>query len=122
MQSFFFDTYAFIEILQGNPRYDKYKKNIMITTTKFNLMELHYSLLRTFDINTANWNYNRLVNFCTKIDDDTIKKANEFKFLHKKRKLSYVDCIGYVIAIKKGIKFLTGDIQFKDLDNVEYVK
>ena len=45
-----------------------------------------------------------------------------FRLLNKKRKLSYVDCLGYILAGMNGAKFLTGDNQFKDLQNVEFVK
>jgi len=33
-----------------------------------------------------------------------------------------VDCIGYIIAKKSGVQFLTGDEHFKDFENVEFVK
>ena len=39
-----------------------------------------------------------------------------------KRKLSMTDCIGYMMAKQWGIKFLTGDKEFEDMENVEYVK
>ena len=32
------------------------------------------------------------------------------------------DCIGYILAKNIGIKFLTGDKEFENLDNVEFVK
>ena len=56
------------------------------------------------------------------IDIATIKEANEFRLLNKSRKLSYADCIGYIIARRYGLKFLTGDKQFSDMPNVEFVK
>ena len=55
------------------------------------------------------------------IEDNIFKKASELKAKYKERKLSYVDCIGYSIAQSLGIKFLTGDKQFADLDNVKFV-
>jgi predicted nucleic acid-binding protein len=33
-----------------------------------------------------------------------------------------VDCISYALANRLGIKFLTGDMQFEGLPNVEFVK
>ena len=39
-----------------------------------------------------------------------------------KRKPSYIDCIGYMVAKRLNIKFLTGDKDFEDLDNVKFVK
>ncbi len=121
IKSYFFDTYAFLEIIRGNKDYEPYKKG-QIVTTKLNLMELHYSLLRTVGKKEANFHYDRLLDLVIEISDDAIKQANEFKFLYKKRKLSYVDCIGYIMARINNIKFLTGDNQFKDLENVEFVK
>jgi predicted nucleic acid-binding protein len=40
----------------------------------------------------------------------------------EKKNLSYVDALGYIIAGKLGIKFLTGDNAFGGMENVEYVK
>jgi len=36
--------------------------------------------------------------------------------------ISYADAVGYSLALEMGIKFLTGDKEFRDLDNVEYVR
>jgi len=66
--------------------------------------------------------YDRLKRFCVEVDDKIIKNANLLKAHHKRRNLSYVDCIGYVIAKSRNIRFLTGDKEFSDMDNVEYVK
>ena len=38
------------------------------------------------------------------------------------RKFSLVDCVGYSVAESLTISFLTGDREFSDLPNVEYVK
>ena len=46
-KAYFFDTYAFFEILNGNQNYSKYLK-VVGATTKLNLMELHYGLLREY--------------------------------------------------------------------------
>ena len=42
-QAYFFDTYAFFEIIRGNPAYEKYKDSGAMTTI-FNLAELNYGL------------------------------------------------------------------------------
>ena len=44
----------------------------------------------------------------------------KFKFV--KQKISFIDCIGYLIAKKNNAKFLTGDEHFRNKDNVEFVK
>jgi predicted nucleic acid-binding protein len=46
----------------------------------------------------------------------------KFRKKNKKRNLSYADCIGYIYALKNNLIFLTGDKEFEDLKNVEFVK
>jgi uncharacterized protein len=120
--SYFFDTYAFIEIIKQNKNYSKYIKEITIITTKLNLMELHYILLRTFGKQKADFYYDRFLPFAIDISDEVIKKANEFKLRNKSRNLSYVDCIGYILSRINCTKFLTGDKEFEGVENVEFVK
>ena len=120
--SFFFDTYALFELMQKNPNYEKYLKGIELATTKLNLMELHYGVGRKAGWETADDVYSDYAAVTIPIMDEDIKQANRFRYLHKTKKLSYTDCIGYTIAKRMNLKFLTGDIQFKDIDNVEFVK
>ncbi len=121
VKEYFFDTYAFFEIIHKNKNYKNYLKSGIITTN-LNLIELHYNLLRVYGGKIAEKAYERFKPFCIKISDEVIKEANKFKLLHKKRKVSHVDCIGYILAKKNGVKFLTGDKEFKDMANVEFVK
>lgn len=122
LKSYFLDTYALFELIKGNSNYLQYTKDIVAITTKLNLMELHFNLLRTKDKQTADFYYDKYLEFTIGFDDETIKEANELKLKFNKRDVSYIDCLGYVLAKKRGAKFLTGDEQFKDLDNVEFVK
>lgn len=118
---YFFDTYAIIEIIKGNQNYENYKHQ-KIVTTFLNLIELHYSILKDYGPEIAEVILNKYSQFTVGINLDTIKKSNEFRYKNKKSKFSTADVIGYFVALQKGIKFLTGDIQFKNLDNVEFVK
>ena len=122
LKTFFFDTYAFYEIIRGNPNYKKYTKDIAIITTKLNLMELHYGLLKDAGKEEADNKYDKYLAFIVNITDEIIKEANEFKLFHKEKKLSYVDCIGYITAKKHSVPFLTGDMQFEKIQGVEFVK
>ena len=60
--------------------------------------------------------------FVIDFSQDDIKEAAQLKLEYKKRDLSMTDCIGYVLADRLGIKFLTGDKEFKDFENVEFIK
>ena len=105
IRTFFFDTYAIIEIIFGNPNYNDYTNDIVIATTRLNLMELHYLLLRLYGEEKADLVYDKLIKFTIEVTDDIIKEANKFRLLYKKRKLSYVDCLGYTLAKIKRVKF-----------------
>ncbi len=122
LETYFFDTYALYEIIHGSKNYEKYKSEITIITTKLNLMELHYTILRLYGKDKADEAFENFKIYCIEINDAIIKEANELKLKYKDRRLSYVDCIGYILAKSRNIKFLTGDRGFEDLDNVEYVK
>ena len=56
------------------------------------------------------------------VDAEIIRCAMEFRWNNIKKKFSMVDCIGYMLAQKKRLIFLTGDDAFKDLQGVEFVK
>jgi len=122
IKTFFFDTYALYEIIEGNKNYRSYIKNVAIVTTKLNLMELYYGLLVNYNEKTANDLYDKFLSYYTSIDDNSIKKAMIFRALNKKKDLSYIDCVGYIISKQRNIKFLTGDKEFEDMENVEFVK
>lgn len=118
---FLADTYALIELLGGNINYKPYMEHILITT-KFNLIELYYHFLHDYNKQIADKYLGLYSKFVVPITYSCIKTGMEFKLNHKKEKLSYVDCIGYSLALELGIKFLTGDKKFEDKYNVEFVK
>ena len=122
IETFFFDTYAFFEIIAGNPRYQRFATGIALITTKLNLMELYYGLLLKQGEEVAEKYFNMFVAFAVDFDDAIIKEAMKFRVFHKEKGLSYADCIGYAIAQRRGVKFLTGDMQFEHLGGVEFVK
>ena len=116
---YFFDTYAIIEIIREKASYEKYKDEEIITSI-LNLGELFYTLLREHGRETAvNW-YEKLQNIAIQADAETIIKAMEFRFAHRKRQLSFIDCVGYILARERSLKFLTGDPGFKGLEDVQF--
>jgi len=125
MDRLFADTYALIEILKGSESYQRHAMCELVTT-EFNLLELAYALLRDFredDVETILGRVRDNIEVI-KVTDREYIEASKFRIQvrRRKKKLSLTDCLGYVTAKKLGIKFLTGDREFEDLDNVEYVK
>lgn len=116
---FFFDTYAFFEIIRGNPLYQKFF-DVEILTTIFNLAELNYNLKKEKDKRIADEITELYKDYCVPISIEDIKEAMDIKIQNKK--LSIPDVIGYTVAKKYNVKFLTGDEGFKNMANVEFVK
>ncbi len=122
---FFFDTYALVCLIQNNPNYAKFRESIILTT-QFNLVELYYSVLKDYNEKTARDIYNKFKNCIVAVDDETIFKAMGFRLKIKrenpKSNISYVDCIGYQCAKANKIPFVTGDKEFEEIDDVEFVR
>lgn len=116
---FFFDTYAFFEIIRGNPRYYIYL-NSQIATTIFNLAELNYNLKKEKDKKIVDEYTDKFSKFIVNVSIEDIKTAMDFKTIH--RHLSIPDAVGYTVAKRLGVKFLTGDKDFENMENVEFVK
>lgn len=116
---YFFDTYAFFEIIKGNPNYKIYTDSKFITTI-FNMTELNYNLKKEKDKKIVDDYTDEYSKFIVEVSIEDVKNAIDFKTSH--RKLSIPDAIGYKIAKRLGIKFLTGDKDFEGMENVEFVK
>jgi len=116
---FFFDTYAFFEIISGNPDYKRYEEVNAITTI-FNLAELNYGLKKEKTEKLADEIAEKYRTFLVDVTLDDVKEAMNLKI--KNKQLSIPDVIGYIISKKFNAKFLTGDEGFKEMANVEFVK
>ena len=118
-ETFFFDTYAFFEIINGNPNYKPYV-DVKFVTTIFNMAELNYNLKKDKDKKIADEYTDKYSKSIVEVTNDDVKKAMDFKTAN--RKLSIPDAVGYTVAKRLGIKFLTGDKDFEKIGNVEFVK
>lgn len=121
MVSHFFDSYAIIEIIKGNPNYARYTQEEVILTI-FNLAEIYWAVLNDLGEKAAEEIYKQYKPGLIGVSDEILKKAMKFRKKYKKRNLSYTDCIGYIFALENGMKFLTGDKEFKSMPNVEFVQ
>ena len=116
----FFDSYSIIEIIKGNVKYEDYKQDIFITNA-LNLAEVFYSLLKEINKKNAQEIIKQLNFEFIEINKEVAIEAAIFKYENKSKNLSYADCIGYITALKNNLKFLTGDKEFKDMENVEFI-
>ena len=118
---YFYDTYALIEIHQGNLHYEKYIHEPLILT-RLNLIELMYHFVRLNEREAGEKYIQYLSSWVIETSSPLLWSAMEFKFQNKKDDVSFADCIGYIYAREHGIRFLTGDEKFKNLPFVEFVK
>lgn len=117
----FLDSYALIEIAKGNEKFNALLQQDLFTSI-FNLYEFYYALLRDFNESTAKKFFYHFKEIIIRIKDEHIFEASHFKFINRKKLLSYADCLGYVMAKDYDMKFVTGDNKFENLENVEFIK
>jgi len=118
---YFADTYALVEIIKGNKNYAKFLDRPLFTSI-FNLYELYYIILKDYNKSQAENFFFYFKKNIIKFNDSAIFFASEFKLNNRKKSISYTDSLGYAISIENDFKFLTGDKEFKGVDNVEFVK
>jgi len=118
--TFLYDNYALMEIINGNEKYENYL-NKKIIINDFIFAELCYVLKRDNYPDPEKY-IQRFTKFIVHASPDAISKAMIFRFNNKDKRMSMTDCISYFMAKELGIKFLTGDKEFENLDNVEFVK
>ncbi len=119
--AYFFDSYAIIELAESSPAYEQYKEFEVITSV-LNIGEIYHLILRKKGKESAdNWFKN--TNFkLLEITPDIIIEAVYFRHSNKKSDFSLPDAVGYKLSLKHKLKFLTGDSQFKNIADVEFVK
>lgn len=118
---YFFDTFALFEIIKKNKAYERFLDEEIVTSS-LNIGELYYGLLREFGEKTANEWFRVLRQSAIGASIDSIVSAMKFKFRNRKKKFSFIDCVGYVLAKENSLLFLTGDKEFEGMPNTEFVK
>lgn len=121
MVEFFFDTYALVEFVKGNPAYERYA-SVKGRTTLFNLYEFYVQILKSYGEDVAKREFETFRSILIDVKDHNIFSAAHFKVKDKKTHFSYTDALGYTIAIAEGLQFVTGDNEFRGLPNVQFVR
>ncbi|MBD3164066.1 hypothetical protein GF323_02625 [Candidatus Woesearchaeota archaeon] len=115
------DTYALWEISKGNPKFmHLMDKDIIVPDTT--LAEFYCVLLLEYDKPTADYWYKQISPYTKSIDKLMMVKAMNYKYQNKKKRLSFLDCVGYLYAMENNYKFVTGDKGFEDMRNVLFIK
>ena len=117
---YFYDSWAILEYLNTG-RLAGYFRSTRGVTTWLQVMEVFYALLRdgrseseARDLITALQPH--VIDFS--FDDVLGAMGVRIQMVRKQRNLSYVDAIGYYVARKRRLRFLTGDPGFRGLPGV----
>jgi predicted nucleic acid-binding protein len=120
---FFYDSYAVMAYLSDNPDYRTYFEENDGFLTKLNLMEISYRTLELHGAQAASQVVKGFAKYVVDFGLADIEDSMKLRLKLKKKgcDISYADAIGYYLALKSNVKFLTGDKWFKGLENVEFV-
>jgi uncharacterized protein len=124
MSSYFADSYALIEMLKGNENYRSFQYEQLVTT-EFNICEVGFAVCRNYPENASRVlkTVRKMVILQETRDEDYCSGAARKKLASNEgKKLSTIDCVGYSVANRLKIPFLTGDREFADIDNVQFVR
>ncbi len=115
------DTYALIEIAEGNPKFAEYLKNEFVIS-EITLAEFYYVLLRDKSEEIAEQWYRQFEPYCAPVKMDILKEAMKFKRKYTRQDVSFFDAVSYIFSLKNGYLFVTGDKEFEKITGVEFKK
>jgi hypothetical protein len=120
---FFYDSYAVLAYLSDNPKYRSFFEENDGFLTKLNLLEIFYRTLEVHGAKAASHVVNVFSKYVIDFGLADIEGSMKLRFKLKKngRYTSYADALGYYLALKSNVKFLTGDKWFEGLEGVEFV-
>ena len=115
------DTYALIEIHDENPKFLKYLEEEFIVP-EIVMSEFYSIILRDYNEKTAEYLLKNFEPYLKTVNLNILIKAVKYRYENKKQNLSFFDCVGYVFALENNMKFVTGDKEFHNKENVEFIK
>lgn len=119
---YYFDTYALIEFLRRR-EFLRYSAKGFVTS-RWNLAELLVIDVREHGDLIARRHFQRFLAACEDPTDEDLFQAAVFRERQRRRRrsLSFVDALGYRLARRLKLRFLTGDEAFQGLPGVLFVK
>ncbi len=115
------DTYALMEIIEGNKKFLEYINSIFVITD-ITLAEFYGVLLRKKGEQTADYWFKKFERYSLAVNKNILIKAIKFRYEHRKQDISFFDAVGYISSIENGFSFVTGDKEFEHILNVEFRK
>ena len=84
--TYFFDSYALIEVYKGSKNYEKYK-TAGVVTSYLHVFEVYYSLIKEHSEEEIKDFFETIKNFCAELKFEWIPESAEFKKENKKKRV-----------------------------------
>lgn len=119
MTGFFFDSYALLRVYRGDPGLARYA-DVAIRTDHGSVYEFTREVLINGNAAKARAALAELSSAerLTPTDEDMLEAA---KLKQRTARISNQDALGYCIAQREELLFLTGDTAFRRMPGVEYI-
>jgi len=122
VNDYLWDSYAIIELLRGSEAYSELRQAAIITTP-FAIVEACFIVQRDSDFSPEESAglAAGLMEYAPPIDGQLLSAAATWRLKNsdRRRRYSYADAFGYIMAQHLGLTFLTGDRAFDGLQGVE---
>ncbi len=117
----YLDTYALVEIHNGNPEAEKYLEENAVVGD-LTMAEFYYVLYKKYDEKTADYWHRKLSFLVEKIPIEAMIEGVKFRYDNKEEEYSFFDAVGYKYARKEDMTFVTGGKEFKGREGVEIMR
>tara|TARA_Y100000310_G_C20670121_1_gene809790 strand:- start:1940 stop:2302 length:363 start_codon:yes stop_codon:yes gene_type:complete len=115
------DTYAIIELAEANSKFAfLLDQEFVIPNTT--IAEFFWVCIKENKKEQAEFWIQKLTGSIDIVEVDILMQAQKFRYEHKKQKLSFFDCVGYIYARENGLLFVTGDKEFEKMEGVKFIK
>ncbi len=121
---YFYDSYAVMAYLSDNLAYRAYFEENDGVLTKLNLIEVSYRTMELHGEEAAEEVVTLFAKYVIDFGPADIVASTKLRMELKRtgHNISYADALGYYLALKNKLKFLTGDREFEGLAGVEFIK
>jgi hypothetical protein len=121
---YFYDSWAVMAYLSDNPEYRACFEENDGVLTKLNLIEVAYRTMELHGEEAATQIVTLFAKYVIDFGPADIVASTKLRLELKRagRNISYADALGYYLALKNKIKFLTGNREFEGLAGVEFIK
>ena len=115
------DTYALVELSDGNPKFSILIKEEFVITDP-TMAEFYIIMRKKHNDQTAQYWHKKLAPFCKPVARQTLINALIFREENRKEDISIFDAIGYEFTRENKHVFVTGDKAFRNKEGALFIQ